>query len=268
MDASTTPISYISHPSSPMSPPYKKQRMTVTQTYRLAHTARGKLSTEASRGEYDLRILVGHANLLDNLMIDLNNVEQEQEKAYQSGSRPTTISFAEETIELPEVSDSEDDEEDEEEDEDEDVDDDVSDYEDAEDVSVHTATPLKRTLSHPSVVILAEDLVDDDDDDYDEDYNNPELSLVRTASRSDVRSQSQDQEHHGVPELVHDSDDSDDESLSPPLSPGQTAVSYTNITIKDFAMKTHTPVAAATEEALHDQGFWIPQQQSAMIAAC
>jgi len=266
MEAASTPLSYISHPSSPMSPPYKKQRMTVTQTYRLAHTARGKLSTEASRGEYDLRILVGHANLLDNLMIDLNNVEQEQEAAYQSGSRPTTILFTEETIELPEVSDSEDEEEEEEEEGiEEDVDDDVSDYEDAEEVSIQTATPFKRTPSRSPAVVLIEDIVDDDED-YDEDYDNPELSLVRTQSRSDLRSQSQ--EHHGVPELVHDSDDSDDESLSPPLSPAQPTATYTNITIKDFAMKTHTPVAAAAEEALHDQGFWIPQQQSAMIAAC
>ena len=156
-------------------------------------------------------------------------------------------------------------EEEDEEDEDEDEeDDDVSDYEDAEEVSIQTATPLKRTPSRSPVVVLAEDLVDDDD--YDEDYNNPELSLVRTQSRSDVRSTSQ--ELHGVPELVHDSDDSDDESLSPPHSPDQTAVTYTNITIKDFAMKTHTPVAAAAEQSLDDQGFWIPQQQSAMIAAC
>jgi hypothetical protein len=263
MDASSPELAYISHPSSPMSPPYKKQKMTVTQTYRLAHTARGKLSTEASRGEYDLRILVGHANLLDHLMIDLSTVEQEQERAYQTGTpRSTTISFADEAVELPEVSDSEDEEDEQEVEEDEDdEDDDVSDYDDEEEVSVATATPLKRTPSRSPVVILAEDLVDDDD--YDEDYNNPELSLVRTQSRSDVRSP-----EHGVPELVHDSDDSDDESLSPPLSPDQTAVTYTNITIKDFARKTHTPVAAAAEEALHDQGFWIPQQQSAMIAAC
>lgn len=58
--------------------------MTVTQTYYLAHTARGKLSSEASRSDHDLRLLVGHANLLDTLMIELADAEQEQEAWFNS----------------------------------------------------------------------------------------------------------------------------------------------------------------------------------------
>ena len=54
--------------------------MSITQTYFLAHSARGKLSKEAARADHDLRLLVGHANMLDSLMLDLANAEQEQER--------------------------------------------------------------------------------------------------------------------------------------------------------------------------------------------
>lgn len=45
--------------------------MSITQTYYLAHTARGKLSHEAAQADHNLRLLVGHANLLDSLMLEL-----------------------------------------------------------------------------------------------------------------------------------------------------------------------------------------------------
>ena len=54
--------------------------MSITQTYFLAHSARGKLSKEAARADHDLRLLVGPANMLDSLMVDLANAEQEQER--------------------------------------------------------------------------------------------------------------------------------------------------------------------------------------------
>lgn len=60
--------------------PQRKSKMSVTQTYFLAHSARGKLSREAARPDHDLRLLVGHANMLDSLMIDLASAEQEQER--------------------------------------------------------------------------------------------------------------------------------------------------------------------------------------------
>jgi hypothetical protein len=58
--------------------------MSITQTYFLAHSARGKLSKEAARPDHDLRLLVGHANMLDSLMIDLANAEQEQERWFNN----------------------------------------------------------------------------------------------------------------------------------------------------------------------------------------
>lgn len=76
--------------------PQKKQKMSITQTYFLAHSARGKLSKEAARADHDLRLLVGHANMLDSLMLDLANAEQEQERWFNK-----TVSGTEEEQEEP-----------------------------------------------------------------------------------------------------------------------------------------------------------------------
>lgn len=42
------------------------------QIYRLASIARDKLCREAARASHDLRVLVAHANILDDLLIELN----------------------------------------------------------------------------------------------------------------------------------------------------------------------------------------------------
>jgi len=62
--------------------PQKKQMISFRYTYLLAHSVRGKLSTEAARADHDLRLVVGHANILDSLMISLANAEQEQERCF------------------------------------------------------------------------------------------------------------------------------------------------------------------------------------------
>ena len=86
--------------------------MSITQTYYLAHAARKKLTREASRADHDLRLLVGHANLLDSLMLDLADAEQEQERWFNqtvsgvSKSAPSSdarhIQWAETVVEDPE----------------------------------------------------------------------------------------------------------------------------------------------------------------------
>lgn len=154
--------------------------MSITQTYFLAHSARGKLSREAARADHDLRLLVGHANMLDSLMIDLANAEQEQERWFNkslSGAReqeeeishPTTI------VEEPEadweVEDAE-------------ASDDDSEYEEEQ---IKPAQPIEST----------------DDMDFD-DEEDEGLTLTRTKSR------------HSPPELTLDSDsDSEDEHMPP-----------------------------------------------------
>ncbi|KAK3359650.1 hypothetical protein B0T25DRAFT_533505 [Lasiosphaeria hispida] len=61
--------------------------MPVTQAYFLAHTARVKLSFELARPDHNLRLVVGHANLLDSLMLDLVKAEQEQEPWFDRCTR-------------------------------------------------------------------------------------------------------------------------------------------------------------------------------------
>src|SRR5690348_7699790 len=51
--------------------------MCITQTYHLAHKARVKLSSEVARPNHKLRLLVGHANLIDSLMLKLAYAERE-----------------------------------------------------------------------------------------------------------------------------------------------------------------------------------------------
>lgn len=61
--------------------------MSITQTYFLAHKARAKLSSEAGRPDHNLRLLVGHANLLDTLMLELADAEREQESWFNQSVR-------------------------------------------------------------------------------------------------------------------------------------------------------------------------------------
>lgn len=68
--------------------------MSITKICFLSHSARGKLSKEAARPDHDLRLLVGHANMLDSLMLDLASAEQEQERWFNK-----TVSGAHETEE-------------------------------------------------------------------------------------------------------------------------------------------------------------------------
>ncbi|KAI5794323.1 hypothetical protein DFH27DRAFT_565951 [Peziza echinospora] len=74
----------------------QEKKMAYTQTYQLAQRARVKLQKEASRHDHDLRFLVGHANLLDNLMIALAAAEREQESWFNDAVRGNMMSEADE----------------------------------------------------------------------------------------------------------------------------------------------------------------------------
>jgi hypothetical protein len=165
-----------------------KKNMSITQTYYLAHKARAKLSREAAQPDHDLRLLVGHANLLDTLMVELADAEREQERWFNQSVRGAStqkerhVKFTEQIVEEEEYdSDSSDEEYD----------------EDKEDiVMVNTpATPLET------------------EDDLEEDYE--ELGLVRTSSHA-----------NSPPELVDEYDSSEDESMPP--SPPQPTVGLSN----------------------------------------
>lgn len=168
--------------------------MSLTQTYYVAHTARAKLSKEAARGDHDLRLLVGHANLLDGLMLDLANAEQEQEswfnqtvKSNTKAEEPRHVQWAdtipeelEEAIEeefYAEDSDSE---------------------SESDDEEMEYAQPmqLRKVAQGPTRIVTSEVNEDDDDDeDMEDDEFDDELALTRTPSHQAPLS---------PPELLHE----------------------------------------------------------------
>lgn len=67
--------------------------MSLADTYLLASKARSKLTREASRNDHDLRILVSHANMLDNLMDSLAQRRyQKQQQQQQPQVQPILTS--------------------------------------------------------------------------------------------------------------------------------------------------------------------------------
>lgn len=184
--------------TSPTLPPKKKQRMSLTQTYYVASTARSKLGREAGRADHNLRLLVGHANLLDSLMLELQDAEREQEAWFNNSVRtaakseePRHVQWIDSIPEMDEDSDSDDESED------------GSDV-DEEEFSM-IAPPRARS---PPASFSSSAIIDDDEDDedmeFDDEYEDSELSLTRVASK------------HSPPELTMDDDeDSSDEDECP-----------------------------------------------------
>lgn len=195
----------------------KQQNMSITQTYYLAHKARAKLSHEAAMPDHNLRLLVGHANLLDSLMLELADAEREQESWFNQSVRTASqpekkedkhIQWADSIAE--------------EEYEDDSSDDDDSDLSD-EDVEMADAVSLRRVPSRghhtttfdkvpasPHMEVVEIDMEDDfEEDDYeDEDYAH--LELTRIPSHNSVTS---------PPELEHDMDESSEDEAMPPSPP-------------------------------------------------
>jgi len=216
-------------------PPQKKQKMSLTQTYYIASSARAKLGKEACRPDHNLRLLVGHANLLDSLMLDLQDAEREQEAWFnqtvqkaQKAEEPKHIQWADTIVE--------EEEEQEEDDSDSDSDFDEEDF--------HMIGQI-RSIRQAPVNVTSRDLEEDEEDYYDEEEDEPELALTRTQSHS-----------ASPPELVDDSD-SEDESM-PPSPPQQ------NYDMELFDEKT---VASISERPLIDDNFYIQERHAPLIAA-
>lgn len=261
----------------------KRQRMTVFETYQLAQQARTKLQIEASRPAHNLRLLVGHANMLDSLMLELADAEQEQERWFNqtvSGATkasegeqhpaiaPTPIkqhiqwadTILEEEDTLMDSASESSDSSDSDSDYDEDVD---------EEMSVAYATPFRRARTPPAKITITSHEIELDDDASsttsedveDEDSDDGDLALVRVPS-------------HQPPELLHDSDDSDsseDESMPP--SPEQPVFEISEKQAR--ANKTSSvispsrPLSPPAEQAsFFDEGYYLPQRSAgAMIRA-
>ena len=252
----------ITRPTSPLPPP-KRQRMSITQAYYLAQSARGKLSTEASRADHDLRLLVGHANLLDSLMLELADAEREQESwfnqtvkgAAKASAEPRHIvwadSIAEETAEEMRMDSS-----------DSDSDSDSEYDEDEMDIAVPAPSPSRRAPSPPAYVTTVEMDSDESDDDYSDDgiENYSELTLTRTSSAH-------------PPELSHESDsDSDDDSMPPsPPQPNvpldafsekqRQAIATTSFYQKQ-ASSTTASLSSSEQASFFEEGFYLPRRQT------
>jgi hypothetical protein len=196
--------------------------MSLSQTYFIASSARAKLGKEACRPDHNLRLLVGHANLLDTLMLELRDAEREQEawfnhsvkRAQKAEEQPQHIQWADTIME-------DEDEEDDSSDSDSESDFDEADFE--------MAIPLRR-LRSPPVTITSQEIDSDEDDDedmYEDLEDSPELALTRTSSHP--------------PELITDSDSEDD---STPTTPPQPTFEFDEKTpIIDMTLSRRTKVA-------------------------
>lgn len=266
---SKTPI-ITTRPASPtVVSPFKRKTMSITQTYFLAHKARAKLSSEAARPDHDLRLLVGHANLLDSLMLDLADAEREQESWFNQSVRGATkdtttsnkdrhIQWADSVVEEPE--------------EDwqaEDADSDLSsdsdsdfDEEEDEDVEMADAVSLRRVPSNPNKPIptLRYTRYEDDDveadDDEEEDF--AQLTLTRSPSHS-----------ASPPELDHDSDSSEDESMPPsPPTAALPTFSEKKQGEEDESIATTTNYYdTRQQDNFYGEGFYLPPRNPARLVS-
>ncbi|KAF2725048.1 hypothetical protein K431DRAFT_281519 [Polychaeton citri CBS 116435] len=228
--------------TSPTLPPAKKQKMSLTQTYYVASTARTKLGREAGRADHNLRRLVGHANLLDTLMVELADAEREQEawfnESVKGASKQQTPAHLQwfDTIEEEDDEDSSDDE----------SDDGSSVYDEEEEDGDDYYVPLRKMRS-PPVEFSSIEI----DEEYDSDDDDMEMEpLTRVSSR------------HSPPELTHDDSDSDEEPMPP--SPENSTLDYSD---KERQAITTTTFYDHRSRQQIEELF--PQQpQAPAIAAC
>ncbi|KAK4138270.1 hypothetical protein BT67DRAFT_368861 [Trichocladium antarcticum] len=268
---------YFTASASPATP-RASRKMSIAQTYFLAHKARAKLSSEAACPDHNLRLLVGHANLLDSLMLELADAEREQESWFNQSVRGAShstcpspsenrhIQWADTTVEDPEqdwrvedvgsdsdsYSDSDSDS-----DSDASFDDEVDEVD--EDVEMADAVSLRRIPSHYSMLPqkVAYNYQDEEEDyDMDEEEDYAHLALQRSPSHSAQSSPA------SPPELDDDSDDSADDDSMPP-SPPTTLIPAFEETQKG-ASTTTTPVPG-DKASFYEEGYYLPPRNPARL---
>lgn len=253
-------------PSSPLlASPFKRKTMSITQTYYLAHKARAKLSSEAGRPDHNLRLLVGHANLLDSLMLELADAEREQESWFnqsvrgattlksQTQEKPRHVQWADTVVEEPEEDwQAEDAGSDDSDDSSSDA---SSDFDEDEDIEMADAIPLRRVPSHHMIITPPSSDEEDDedlyeDDDAEEDY--AKLTLTRSPSHS--------HSPHHPPELDHDSEDSSEDEAMPPSPPSTVLPTFS-------ASGKEQEATIATEKSFYDDGYYLPPRNPARLVS-
>lgn len=229
--------------------------MSITQTYYLAHTARGKLSHEAAKADHNLRLLVGHANLLDSLMLDLAEAEQEQESWFNQSVKkaskteePKHIQWADAVVEDPEEDWQA---------EDADSSDSESEYDSDDDMQMEAGVvSLQRVQSH-NIIASVSSVDEEEYEDDEEDYEGLQLHLTPSHAAH-------------PPELDHDSDSSEDESM-PPSPPSDSIPSFSEkqqIATTSFYAKQQQSIPPSEQQAFFEEGFYLPQRpQQSLISA-
>ncbi|KAI2642819.1 hypothetical protein GGS21DRAFT_499780 [Xylaria nigripes] len=246
-------------PSSPSPYQQAKKSMSISQTYFLAHKARAKLSSEAARPDHNLRLLVGHANLLDSLMLDLAAAEREQESWFNQSARavPSTQTPAQERhIQWADsvVSSEEDWEADS-----SDSDDDADMEEDEEDdVEMYDAVPVSRIhISSPASPVI-HTMETDEEFDEDDEASFSHLGLTRSPSHM-----------ASPPELEHDSESSEDESM-PPSPPTASIPTFTEKQNEGkIATKYYDPAQDEEEDKsdFYSEGFYLPPRERGSLVS-
>ena len=224
--------------TSPQLPPKKKQRMSLTSTYMVASTARSKLGREAGRADHNLRRLVGHANLLDSLMIELQEAEREQEAWFNQSVRkaskpeePRHIQWMDEITEMEE-----------------DESDSDSDMDDEEDILFEI--PVRKIRAAP-VEISSTELEEDEDAEYDEESDDDDLALHRTPSK------------HSPPELSYEDEEEDSDSEDECPSPEDTVLELSEKQRQAIATTTFYD----TKSQSSIEAYVLQQPQTTIIAA-
>lgn len=229
--------------------------MSISQVYYLAHRARAKLASEASQADHNLRLLVGHANLLDSLMVDLADAEREQESWFNQSVRTATPKSGERHVQWADTIPEQAEEEWEADSSDSDSDSDSDDSEDedvemADVVSVRRIQPSSIAPPSPQLESMDEDIFEDDDE---EDYAS--LTLTRSSSHS-----------ASPPELEHDSDTSEDEAM-PPSPPFESLPSFSKKQ-RDTQHKHFDSIQDDDQKtAFYDEGFYLPPRNPARLVS-
>ncbi|KAK8108824.1 hypothetical protein PG984_014625 [Apiospora sp. TS-2023a] len=228
--------------------------MSITQTYFLAHKARAKLSREAAQPDHNLRLLVGHANLLDSLMIDLAEAEREQESWFNQSVRGASTKNSNEGRHIQWADSvpnrSEEDWEADSSDSESDSDDSDFDDEEDEDIEMADVVSLKRmssTLATPQLPTIQVDQVLDDDVEEDDEEDYAALTLTRSSSHS-----------ASPPELDLDSESSEDESM-PPSPPFASIPTFTQKRRESTATETYDSKAEDDNKSdFYNDGYYLP----------
>lgn len=236
--------------------------MSITQTYFLAHKARAKLSREAGQPDHNLRLLVGHANLLDSLMLDLAEAEREQESWFNQSVRGAAPKTEERHIQwadsIPTRNDADweaDDSSDSDSDSDLSEDDEDDDVEMADAISYRRAragsvVPSSPQLSHMGVGEIDEDEVDEDEEDIDS------LTLTRSPSHTAA----------SPPELDLDSDASEDESM-PPSPPFATVPTFSDKSRENSYYGGSKSSEEDEKADFYNEGYYIPQRNPTRLVS-